>query len=420
MSKVAPDIALAERLFARLAAETADVEGFTRASYGPGEQLAYDMVAAEAARLGLRLETDAAANLYLTLPGESAERPVYIGSHLDTVPRGGNYDGAAGVLAGLAVVAGFVRAGRRPPRDLTVMVIRAEESPWFAASYIGSRGAFGLLRADELTGLHRAGDGVRLGDAIRAAGGDPELLARGTAHLDTGRIGLFVEAHIEQGPHLIAANAPLGVVSGIRGALRYRDAVCLGAYAHSGATPRAQRQDAVRATAALIGALEARWDAAEARGEDLSVTVGKLSTDPAEHAFSKVPGRVDFSLDLRSRSAETLAALPAEVARLTEKIGARYDVRFTLGPATKSAPAEMDAGVQAALRAACARIGAPAPTMACGAGHDAAVFAQAGVPTGLLFVRNANGSHNPAEALEMADFAAAARALTELCLAPPP
>ncbi len=296
------------------------------------------------------------------------------------------------------------------------MVIRAEESAWFNASYVGSRAAFGLLAPAELDDVVRSDDGLSLGEHMAAAGGDPSALRTGQAWLDPARIALFIEPHIEQGPHLIDAGAPVGIVTGIRGSFRYRKAACRGTYAHSGATPRHLRRDAVAATSALVVALDAMWRRREASGEDLAVTVGQFATDPAEHAFSKVAGRVEFALDVRSQSAETLEAVREEVHGLGEGIAREHGVTFEWGPMTGSTPAVMDAGIVEGLRATAAALGVDAPRMPCGAGHDAAVFAAQGVPTGMLFIRNANGSHNPSEAMDIADFAHAASILSRFLL----
>ena len=134
-----PDVALAERIFDELRRQTSDGRGIKRASYGRGEQTAHAIVRREAEELGLTIATDSACNLYMTYPGLMPGRATFVGSHLDSVPVGGNFDGAAGVLMGLSVIAGRQHAGIRPPRDITVMAVRAEESTWFAASYIGSR-----------------------------------------------------------------------------------------------------------------------------------------------------------------------------------------------------------------------------------------------------------------------------------------
>jgi N-carbamoyl-L-amino-acid hydrolase len=411
-----PDTALAGRLFAELRDRTGSRAGITRPSYGLGEQIAHDMVRREAMRLGLAVTTDAACNLYMTLRGERRGPALVVGSHLDSVPFGGNYDGAAGVLAGLAVAAGYVRAGRLPPQDLTVVAIRAEESTWFGASYVGSRAAFGRLSAQELDGVLRAGDLVRLGAAIDAAGGDSAALRRGEAHLAPAAVAAFLEVHIEQGPVLVAADKPAGIVTGIRGSFRHRKAACFGTYAHSGATPRASRADAVLAAARLLVALDDAALRLEAEGHDLTVTAGQFFTDSAEAAFSKVAGRVDFSLDVRSQSRETLDHMRHDLAAAVARTQAAHGVRIELGGETGSEPALMDGEIIATLAETAAAEGVEAPLMACGAGHDAAVFAAEGVPTGMIFIRNRNGSHNPHEAMDMADFAAACRILSSFGL----
>lgn len=411
-----PDLALAERLFGELAQRTAAVEGVTRASYGAGENLAHQIAAREARRIGMAVETDAALNLYMTLPGRTRSPRLIIGSHLDSVPCGGNFDGAAGVLAGLAVAAGIAEAGVELKRDLTVMAIRAEESTWFNASYVGSRAAFGLLKPRELDQVVRADDGMTLAAHIAAAGGDVAALRSGRAFLSRETVAAFVEPHIEQGPELIDRSHPIGVVTGIRGSFRHRQAVCLGTYAHSGATPRRLRCDAVMATAALALALDRLWLRRMRAGDDLAITIGQFATDPREHAFSKVAGRVDFALDIRSQATETLASIRRDLARIARRVEQSHGTTFRFGPLTDSAPAPMDADIVAGLRYAAAAAGHDAPLLPSGAGHDAAVFAAQGVPTGMLFIRNANGSHNPAEAMAMEDFSIAAQTLMRFCL----
>jgi N-carbamoyl-L-amino-acid hydrolase len=142
------DRELACALFEHLRAGSIDPPGVTRASFGAGEQMAHDLARATAEKLGLEIGTDFAGSLYMTLPGADRSAPVVMmGSHMDSVPHGGNYDGAAGVVAGLVALARLCRLGIKPQRDMTVMAIRAEELSWFPAHYIGSRAAFGRLPA---------------------------------------------------------------------------------------------------------------------------------------------------------------------------------------------------------------------------------------------------------------------------------
>ena len=411
-----PDMALAESLFAQLRADSGDGVGITRDAYGAGEQGAHDLIARTARGLGLEVTHDAAANLYVTLPGRDRQAPrVMTGSHLDSVPQGGNYDGAAGVVAGLAVLAGWVRAGFTPATDVVVMGVRAEESTWFPYSYLGSKAAFGLVSRDALQ-LKRSDTGRPLADHLAECGGDPARF--GEAWLMPTRVARFVELHIEQGPVLVDEGLPTGIVTGIRGSLRYRDARVLGAYAHSGAAPRANRHDAVRAAALLIAAVDRDWEAMEQAGDDLVVTFGKLFTDPRQHAFSKVAGEVGLCVDARSLHAQTLDRFDAQFADRVTQIADLARVRFELGERTGSDPAAMDERIRTELLASARSHGIPTREMASGAGHDAAVFAQLGIPAGMVFVRNDRGSHNPDEKMDMADFALGTRLLADV-LCPP-
>ncbi|MXX91715.1 MAG: hydantoinase/carbamoylase family amidase [Boseongicola sp. SB0677_bin_26] len=416
---IRPDIALAERLFAELRRQTSDTRGITRMSYGPGEEIAHAIVRREAEALGLGTETDAACNQYMTLPGQTVAPGIVIGSHLDSVPKGGNFDGAAGVLMGLSVISGLVAAGRVPPWPITVMAIRAEESAWFSASYIGSRAAFGRLTAQELDTVVRAGDGVTLRQAIAAAGGHVDDIALGGGHLAPEDVAVFLEPHIEQGPVLALKDMPLGIVTNIRGSLRFRRAVCRGTYAHSGTTPREVRRDAVLAVSELVTELDRLWRRFQAQGNDLTVTVGEIATDPEEASFSKVAGLVRFSLDVRSNSIASLDEFAVELKAMAAAIESDRNVSFDFGPRTSTTPARMHPAVIAGLRQAADAARQPVLDMPCGAGHDAATFAGLGVPAGMLLLRNENGSHNPYEHMDIGDFSVGAEVLMRFCLSPP-
>src|SRR6185437_14359453 len=153
-----------------LDARTRDGAGITRASYGDGEQFAHDLMAAIGREAGLDVSSDVAGNLYLTLKGRNPGAGTFlIASHLDSVPQGGNFDGAAGVIAGMAIVTAWKRAGFVPAQDVAVMCIRAEESTWFPYSYIGSKGALGLL-SEEALEVRRADTGRTLAEHIDALG----------------------------------------------------------------------------------------------------------------------------------------------------------------------------------------------------------------------------------------------------------
>ncbi|WP_245413569.1 Zn-dependent hydrolase [Mangrovicella endophytica] len=402
------DGGMATRLLDELAARTADAPGVTRAAYGEGERFAHALVRREGEALGLAASTDAAGNLYLTLPGRNPALPGWIvGSHLDSVPHGGNYDGAAGVVAGLLAVEALISAGLHPQRSVTVMAIRAEESNWFPVSYLGSRAAFGVLPPESLH-LRRSDSGQTLADFMSEEGFRPEAVAAGERHLDPARIHAFVEVHIEQGPVLEAAKLPVGLVTAIAGSFRYRQARCLGAWGHSGAVPRAHRRDTVFALAELVTALDRLWGETLAGGEEATVTLGEVGTDRTLHGFSTIPGAVAFSLDVRSSSPACVERLHQSLLAIVAEIETRRGVRFELGTRTQSQPAILSPVLRQSFAATARAASIPTIEMMSGAGHDTATFANQGVPAALLFVRNQNGSHNPDEAMRIEDLLVAA------------
>lgn len=400
---------LAGRLLETLAQATIDAPGITRVAYGPGERFAHALMREEAEKLGAVARVDAAGNLYLTRRGRDPALPaIVIGSHLDSVPHGGNFDGAAGVVAGLAVMAELV--GQGMPRDLIVLVTRAEEAVWFPLSYPGSQAALGLLEPTALD-AKRSDSGRSLADHMREEGFDPDAVRRGVPGIDASRIAAFVEVHIEQGPRLTAAGVPVGIVTGIAGGFRYVDAKCLGAYAHSGAEPRFARHDSVLGFADLVAGLEAEWDALEREGHEATITFGRVQSDPSQHGGSRVLGELGFTLDVRSAEAVVLERIEARLHALFAAVGTKRGVTFEAGSRFTWEPATMSQALIARLDRAAADLQMPAPHVPSGAGHDAATFADANIPTAMLFVRNENGSHNPHEAMEIADLDQAIRLL---------
>jgi N-carbamoyl-L-amino-acid hydrolase len=401
-----PDRELCEALFDELRVATGDGVGITRESFGPGESRALDIVERAARALGLAAERDAGANLIVTLPGTQPELPyIACGSHLDSVPQGGNFDGGAGVIAGLAVLAGMKRNGIAPRRTLKLFGLRGEESAWFGKAYIGSSALMGRLTREDLAMPH-AVSGRPLRDCMGAVGVDVDRVARGEPLIDRKMMAAWVELHIEQGPVLVARDLPIGIVTGIRGNLRHRSVECLGEAGHSGAVPRWLRRDAVFATAELISHLDRHWRTLLERGRDLVITSGIMSTDPAEHAIARIPGSLRFSFEMRSQSRETLETFYDLFLSECTDVAEQRNVEFRLDRRLESAPASMDPGWIERLRAAARDLGLPDETLPSGAGHDAAVFANAGVPSAMIFVRNEHGSHNPQESMRMSDFLA--------------
>lgn len=394
---------LAERLLARFAELGADPKGgISRPAWGEAETACHAALAEAAAGRGLAAHRDAAGNLWLQ-PAWLGDAPAPAsGSHCDSVPQGGNYDGAAGAVAGLLVALRAARAGI----PFRAVALRGEESPWFGAPYLGTRAGFGLLDAAELA-QPRRGDGLPLAACIARAGGDPAAASAGRPLPEFARVTSFWEAHIEQGPVLLDRGLPAAAVTAVRGHIRHPAARCLGEAGHSGVVPRHLRHDPAMAVADLLMDLDTLWARQEQEGADLVLTAGMLSTEPDAATPTRIPGEVRFSLDIRSADPAVLRGMERLLAERGAEIGRRRGVAFDLGRAVRAAPVVLDPRRAAAIEAAL-----PQPyAMASGAGHDAAEFARQGVPAAMVFLRNANGSHNPAEAMDVADLMAGVDAL---------
>jgi len=401
----------AASLFDRLRQDGLDEPGVTRDPYGPGEQRAHVTMADAAQSLGLAIERDAGANLYMTQPGrDRVARRVVIGSHLDSVPHGGNFDGAAGVVAGLVALAALNQLGLKPACDITVMGIRAEESIWFQVSYIGSRGALGTL-PDGALDVRRIDTGRTLADHIADCGGDPAALRAGRRFLNPQDLRAYLELHIEQAPSLMEAGKPVAICTGIPGNFRYPDARIEGSHDHVG-LPRRFRRDAAMAGAEFAMAIDKLWEDHEARGIPMAATIGRFHTDPALHGLTIVPGSFHFSLDVRAYDEAVLAELDQSVDRIIEGVEQRRGVRFHRGAKARAAVGPVDPTIRSALIDGAAALGIPSIDLGSPASHDAAAFAACGVPMGMIFVRNANGSHNPREAMALDDFLAGTTVLS--------
>ena len=387
-----------------------------RDTFGAGEQYAHDLIARQARAMALETRIDFAGNLWITQPGRDRSLRAWVtGSHLDSVPQGGNFDGAAGVVAGLAVLTALRRTGIRPARDIVLAAFRAEEaSSWFHgdfSSHIGSRAALGQVDPNELQQARHLRSGRTLFECMRQAHAQPEQIVRGHRSIDPARCHGFLELHIEQGPVLVEHGLPVGLVTAIRGSARARQVRITGQDAHSGAVPHEYRHDAVLAGVELCHCIDQAWERMRQQGHDLVFTVGKMFTDAARHSITKVPGQLDLSIDLRSQEVGVLDEMQELAQETARRIAARRRVQIELGPFNRSAPALMDRQLVTSLQEACQQLDVPALMLPSGAGHDAADFAACGVPSAMVFVRNDRGSHNPDEAMAIEDFAQGARVL---------
>ncbi|WP_345817486.1 M28 family peptidase (plasmid) [Paraburkholderia sp. PREW-6R] len=283
---------IAQHLFDTVRTATAGRRGVTRDSYGAGESLAIDALTAFAHVQGFATQVDRAGNVMFALPDDTRGQPLLCGSHLDSVPEGGNFDGLAGVVAGLLCLMRQRDEGRRGAHPLRVLALRGEESAWFGKAYIGSSALFGRLPPALLDARHRS-NGATLATCMRDVGADVDAIAAGEVLLDASDVAGYIELHIEQGAQLDDARQSVAIVPSIRGNVRYRNVRCIGEPGHSGAVPRERRHDAVFAAAHVVGVLDEYWKAELAAGADLVITCGVFGTRAEEHAISRIPGEVD-------------------------------------------------------------------------------------------------------------------------------
>jgi beta-ureidopropionase / N-carbamoyl-L-amino-acid hydrolase len=362
--------------------------GYRRYAWTATDATLREWFAGEAAARGLDLVVDRAGNQWAWWGDPDASGPgVVVGSHLDSVPDGGAFDGPLGVVSGLLVIDALRAAGVRPSRPIGVVNFGDEEGARFGVACAGSRMVTGTLPRNRALGL-RDGDGTSMAEAMSAAGHDPVHVARDEDTLR--RIGCFVELHVEQGRGLIDLGRPVAVGTGIWPHGRWRMEFA-GEANHAGTTRLEDRHDPMLDYAAAV--LQARE---LARKFGIVATCGKVAVEP--NGINAIPSRVRGWLDARGADAGAVRALVAELSQDRDV----HQESWT--PATP---------FDTALSDRCAAVLDDAPRLASGAGHDAGVLAEAGVATAMLFVRNPTGiSHSPAEFAERADCLRGVQALT--------
>lgn len=394
---------LAEDLFAEIAQATTLGLGVTRPSYGEAETRAMKIIERVALENKLDCQWDEGSNLWISMARADKDAAVVIGSHMDSVPEGGNFDGLAGVVAGLLVLLHYQSRSITPPRPVKVLALRGEESAWFGKAYMGSLALTGQLPSADLQLKHRE-TSQTLKQAMQALDIPVDKVATGQPLMDLSTIGTYLELHIEQGPAMVARHWPVSPVTGIRGNIRHNCVRCLGETGHSGAVPRWLRKDAVLAVAELLSRLDEHWRVLQQMGMDMVMTCGVISTNARSHAVSVIPGEVEFSFEVRSQSTETLEQFYQLMRNECEQISQSRGVSFEFDRKLFTRPAVMDAAWVSKFERACQLYDIETEPMASGAGHDAAVFANLGIPSGMIFIRNDRGSHNPHEAMEIEDF----------------
>jgi len=381
-------------------------DGVSRVAYSDADVAgrAYVRKLMEAA--GLKTRIDAAGNMYGRRAGaDDSLPPVLFGSHIDSVPNGGNFDGDVGSLGAIEVAQSLQEAGVTTRRPLEVVVWQNEEGYAFNNGLAGSRAAAGHLDPGELDAVW---NGMKKSDAIRKIGGAPERIAE--ARRARGSFACYVELHIEQGGTLEKAGIDIGVVEGIVAIDRW-DVEVRGFANHAGTTPMLERQDALVAASHLVVAVN---DIVRREPGRQVGTVGQLNVSP--NVPNIVPGVVRMVVELRDLSAKKIATLGEQVRARAREIGAQTKTQIEMRQAAHHDAALATAEVQQSIEAACAKLGLRHQRLPSGAGHDAQMMALLG-PMGMIFVPSVAGiSHSPRELTSWQDCARGAQVLMHTVL----
>jgi beta-ureidopropionase / N-carbamoyl-L-amino-acid hydrolase len=382
-------------------------DGVSRVAYTDADVAGrrYVMGLMEAAGLSPRI--DPAGSIFALRPGaDAALRPILFGSHIDSVPNGGNFDGDLGSLAAIGVIDALNRASLRTRHPLEIVVWAAEEGIAFNRGLAASRIVAGDVTPAD---MEQVWNGLRRGDAIRKIGGDPEHIM--AARRDKGTWHGYLELHIEQGGTLERSGTAIGVVQGIVAIDRY-EARILGVANHAGTTPMAERQDALVAASYLT--LAVREIVTRRPGRQVG-TVGKLDVSP--NAPNVVPGAATAIIELRDLSPATLTAMAGEIRERAAQIAAETKTTIEIVPASSNPPAQADAAVQDVVERAARALNLSSVRMPSGAGHDAQMMAQL-APMGMIFVPSIGGiSHSPKELTRWEDCVNGANVLLQSVLA---
>jgi len=372
--------------------------GYVRPVFSTAERDLRDWFLGEAAQRGLDVEVDRNGILWAWwgTPGRGA---VVTGSHLDSVPGGGAFDGPLGIAAALGAIDVLRGRGFTPARPLAIAVFPEEEGSRFGVACLGSRLLTGALSPDAARTLTDR-DGHTLADVFAAGGVDPRWIGPDPETL--ARVGVFVELHVEQGRGLIDLGRPFAVAESILGHGRFKVSV-RGEGNHAGTTLMADRRDPVVAAAAMVGAIAELAVSVD----DARATVGRF--EPVPGGTNVIASSVDFWIDARHPDDAVTRRLIADIDRMCGDLAATRGCEAVLVEESWSPTVGFDPALAGRLGAALA----DAPHLRTGAGHDAGILASA-VPTGMLFVRNPSGiSHSPEEYVTDADADASAAALAD-------
>jgi N-carbamoyl-L-amino-acid hydrolase len=354
---------------------------------------------------GLKVRTDAIGNMFARREGRDPNRnPVLFGSHLDSQPSGGKFDGALGVMAGYEVMRSLNDLGIVTEAPVELVNWTDEEGSRFGHSLMGSGVWAGVFKLDEAYGLTDP-DGVTVGAALEAIG------YRGAEPASAFPADAYFELHIEQGPILEREGKMIGIVTGAQAQVWY-DAVAIGQDSHAGTTPPSTRRDALVCAARIVDLVDRMM---RARGEDGRGTVGQMFVSP--NSRNVIPGEVRFSVEFRHPDEAEVDRLDAQFPREASFIARDCGVKLELNRLFRIPAQPFDPECVALVRQAAEKLGYPAREIVSGAGHDA-VYAARHVPTAMIFTPCKDGlSHNEAEEIKPEEAEAGCQVLFEAVLA---
>ena len=377
-------------------------EGMQRVAFSAFDVAGRDYVMDMMRRAGMTVRIDAAGNIIGRVEGSGPSLPaIVMGSHTDTVPAGGQYDGALGVIAAIEVVQALAEAGQSTRHPLEVMVFTNEEGTGFHRWLLGSRAVAGLWEAEDFAAVHD--DGATLASRLPDIGGNISHIAEARRRPD--ELACYLELHIEQGPTMHRGGYPIGIVTGITGRSVYHVDI-VGEANHAGTTPMALRRDAMSAAAQI--ALKVRSIAGVMEVCRVG-TVGSMDVHP--NAGNVIPGRVQMGVEFRDERMESLAAAEVELRRTAEEVGHTEQVGITVTAQRNTPSVPISGNMQQLVTDAADTAGLAHITMPSGAGHDAQAIASI-TPAAMIFVPSVDGvSHAPAEYSTPQDCANGAQVL---------
>jgi N-carbamoyl-L-amino-acid hydrolase len=382
-------------------------EGMLRVAYSPEDIAGRDYAIKMMQEAGLETHIDTAGNIIGRRPGSDDSLPaIAMGSHTDTVPKGGKYDGALGVMAAIEVIRTLEEQGHNTRHPLEVINFTNEEGTRFHRWLVGSRSMSGLLEQEDLDAVDD--DGLSLGPCLADIGGDISRIEE--AVRKPGELAAYFELHIEQGPYLDRSGTPIGVVTGITGRAVFEVEI-EGKANHAGTTPMSTRRDALVSASKLVLAIQKM--AAEQEICRVS-TVGSIKAVP--NAVNVIPGSASIGLEFRDTDMEALASAEQELQRITDQavIDDAVDIDVIRHRFTTSVPITPD--MQAMVAEAAENCGFEWESLPSGAGHDAQAVANI-APVAMIFVPSVDGiSHSKEEYSTPQDCANGAQVLLELLL----